>query len=77
MSQIIFFLVDILTIAYFFIICVKKATFLKDRWKWDYIFQKASIMKIKSSEQKKNLLIQIQLFQSKAAFVLSASVKFE
>ena len=32
-SQIIFFLVDISTIAYFSIICVKKANFLKDRWK--------------------------------------------
>ena len=32
---------------------------------------------MKSSEQKKNILIQIQLFQSKAVFELSASVKFE
>ena len=30
-----------------------------------------------SSEQEKHLLIQVQLFQSKAAFVLNVSAKFE
>ena len=30
-----------------------------------------------SSEQEKHLLIQIQLFQSKAVFVLNAPAKFE
>ena len=30
-----------------------------------------------SSEQEKHLLIQIKLFQSKAAFVLNVSAKFE
>ena len=39
--------------------------------------KKASIMMMTSSEQEKHLLIQIQLFQSKAAFVLNVSAKLE
>ena len=34
-------------------------------------------MLMTSSEQEKHLLIQIQLFQSKAVFVLNVSSKFE
>ena len=34
-------------------------------------------MLMTSSEQEKHLLIQIQLFQSKAVFVLNVSDKFE
>ena len=34
-------------------------------------------MLVKSSEQEKYLLIQIQLFRSKAVFALNVSAKFE
>ena len=42
-----------------------------------YFSKKASIMLIMSSEQKKQLSIQIKLFQSKAILVLNDSDKFE
>ena len=56
----------------------KNAKSLKKAKKWDCIcVKKASIMFMTTSEQEKHLLIQIQLFQSKAAFVLNVSAKFE
>ena len=74
----IFVLVDISTIACFLIICVKKAKFLKEiAEKWNCICQKAGIMLMMSLEQEKHLLIQIQLFQSKAVFVPNVSATFE
>ena len=42
-----------------------------------YISKKASIMLMTSSEQEKHLLIQIQLIQSKAVFMLNVFAKFE
>ena len=39
--------------------------------------KKASIISMISLEQKKHLLIQIQLFQSQAVFVLNVFAKFE
>ena len=42
-----------------------------------YLSKKVSIMLMTSSEQEKHLLIQIQVYQSKALFVLNVSTKFE
>ena len=82
-SQIIFFLVDISTIAYFFIIFVKKKkNFVKMGLylsNGTVFVKKAGItcMLMTSSEQEKHLLIQIELLRSKAVFVLNISAKFK
>ena len=66
-SQIILFLADTSLIAHFFLICVKKARYLKDSWKNRTLFViKTSIMLLTSSKQGKHLLFWIWLFQSKA-----------
>ena len=56
-SQIIFFSVDISTMAYFFINCFEKTKFLKDSSKMGpYLQKKGSTKLMTSSEQGKHLL---------------------